>query len=277
MPLPLCDLPAPAVRELLGLSRELRALRDPAAWRSHLVAALGRLIPGSAAIAAEIATDLARTTPLHVVHRGLRAVPEPAAADVLAHDVLDALHRAIHPLGALVLRRGAAFAALRADLVDDDRWRGSSLAHHLAGHRLADFVVASAPAPHAGVSSVVVVLRASDEPAPTRRDRELLALLHDDLATDWSAPVARPPHLSPRQRAVLGCLTAGATEKQIAAQLAMSRHTTHDHIKAVYRAFGVHRRSQLLGLVAAADRIPRAALVAEQPAAQNLLRRRRAA
>jgi DNA-binding CsgD family transcriptional regulator len=52
--------------------------------------------------------------------------------------------------------------------------------------------------------------------------------------------------LSPRERQTLELLLAGNAEKQIAAQLEISRHTVHVYVKSLYKRFGVNSRSELL-------------------------------
>jgi DNA-binding CsgD family transcriptional regulator len=54
--------------------------------------------------------------------------------------------------------------------------------------------------------------------------------------------------LSDAQRRVLFYLIAGLTEPQIATKIGRSRHTVHDHTKAIYAAMGVKRRVQLVHL-----------------------------
>jgi DNA-binding CsgD family transcriptional regulator len=53
------------------------------------------------------------------------------------------------------------------------------------------------------------------------------------------------PKITPRQREVLELLLHGHGEKEIAARLFLSKHTIHNHVKAVYRAFGVSSRFEL--------------------------------
>jgi pSer/pThr/pTyr-binding forkhead associated (FHA) protein len=52
--------------------------------------------------------------------------------------------------------------------------------------------------------------------------------------------------LSRAQEQVLRLLLQGMSEKQIAARLHLSRHTVHAHVKSIYRALGVHARTELL-------------------------------
>jgi DNA-binding NarL/FixJ family response regulator len=57
--------------------------------------------------------------------------------------------------------------------------------------------------------------------------------------------------LSPAQRRVLEYLLEGQTESQIAEHVDRSRHTVHDHTKAIYQTFGVRSRVQLVLLFSA--------------------------
>lgn len=52
--------------------------------------------------------------------------------------------------------------------------------------------------------------------------------------------------LTPAQQRVFNLLVEGMIEKQIARELDISPHTVHNHIRAIYRAFGVHTRAELL-------------------------------
>jgi DNA-binding CsgD family transcriptional regulator len=51
-----------------------------------------------------------------------------------------------------------------------------------------------------------------------------------------------------RQRETLECLLRGDSEKSAAARLGVSPHTVHNYVKALYAAFGVSSRSELLAL-----------------------------
>lgn len=61
--------------------------------------------------------------------------------------------------------------------------------------------------------------------------------------------LARPDLLrqvSEAQRRVLELLLVGMTEPQIAERLGRSKHTVHDHTKALYSLLGVNSRVQLV-------------------------------
>jgi len=52
--------------------------------------------------------------------------------------------------------------------------------------------------------------------------------------------------VSPAQHRVLELLLEGLTEPQIADRLERSRHTVHDHTKAIYASLRVNNRVQLV-------------------------------
>ncbi len=60
--------------------------------------------------------------------------------------------------------------------------------------------------------------------------------------------------LSDAQLRVLEFLLEGHTEPQIADFINRSRHTVHDHTKAIYQALGVNGRVQLVLLFSAPGR-----------------------
>ena len=53
-------------------------------------------------------------------------------------------------------------------------------------------------------------------------------------------------------------LLAGASEKEIARQLALSPHTVHGYVKDLYRHFGQHSRAALVSRLTAANGLGRA-------------------
>jgi DNA-binding CsgD family transcriptional regulator len=89
--------------------------------------------------------------------------------------------------------------------------------------------------------------RGPSDPAFTDRELVMLETLHhahrsSALGQDNNSP----PELPPRQRQVLLALLEGCSEKEVAAQLGISRHTVHIYVKAIYRHYGVCSRSELM-------------------------------
>jgi DNA-binding CsgD family transcriptional regulator len=54
--------------------------------------------------------------------------------------------------------------------------------------------------------------------------------------------------LTPTERKVLKQLLTKASEKNIAAELGLAVSTTHQHVVALFRKFGVRSRAELMSL-----------------------------
>lgn len=63
---------------------------------------------------------------------------------------------------------------------------------------------------------------------------------------DPAAPGAKTVDLTPRARDVLSLLAQGLGDDDIAGKLGVSRNTVKNHVAAIYRVVGVHRRSALV-------------------------------
>lgn len=55
---------------------------------------------------------------------------------------------------------------------------------------------------------------------------------------------AAAPQLSPREQAILRLIVAGATNREIATQLALSPQTVKNHLSAIYAKLGVNNRTE---------------------------------
>src|SRR5262249_4412837 len=78
-----------------------------------------------------------------------------------------------------------------------------------------------------------------------------------DSPTELAESIAKPLAVSPEQTAqtladlskaqfrVYQLLLGGLSYKQIAGRLALSHHTVHNHIRAIYRLLGVRSRGEL--------------------------------
>jgi DNA-binding CsgD family transcriptional regulator len=96
--------------------------------------------------------------------------------------------------------------------------------------------------------------RAVGQPRFTEAERDLvlaalrgLRWFHRQYVLGHGLLVARSP-LSPTERRVLQGLLTGLSEKEIAAGLGRRPQTTHDHVKGLYRKFGVQSRAALMAL-----------------------------
>lgn len=108
--------------------------------------------------------------------------------------------------------------------------------------------------------------REMNDPPFTPRDVTVLHVFNENLSALYDAPppaarvaaTAAAPLIPPlqreariaslplRYRPVLRYLLAGDAEKQVAYKLRLSPHTVHEYVKALYRAFRVNSRSELL-------------------------------
>ncbi|MBI3409082.1 MAG: FHA domain-containing protein [Planctomycetes bacterium] len=69
------------------------------------------------------------------------------------------------------------------------------------------------------------------------------------ISADPQASASANPlddELSLAQQRIFALAMEGHSEKHIASQLRLSAHTVHNHVQAIYRALGVHSRSELL-------------------------------
>jgi DNA-binding CsgD family transcriptional regulator len=135
------------------------------------------------------------------------------------------------------------FARARHELLDDRDWYRSA---HVQEHRKAagvnHFVLAAwRRGDHAQALSVH---RPWGERAFDERERTLIDVVYREAAHLLAAPAT----LSPRQQAVLDALCRGLAEKEIAAELALSPHTVHGHVKELHRRLGARGRGELLSL-----------------------------
>ncbi len=85
---------------------------------------------------------------------------------------------------------------------------------------------------------------------------ELLSPSDVDFPTPDEASVPRNIRLTPRQKDVLQWILKGCTNQAIASALGISAETVKLHVSAIFRAYGVHSRTQLVLLC---SRSPQAA------------------
>lgn len=141
----------------------------------------------------------------------------------------------------------------RQPFIDDDEWyslpevqevfRPSNLDNPILSRRLCGGLP--------GWGDGLMVLFPWEGRQPTERDRQLLELLHDEIAPLVGGSLAAcgepaPSDLPTRKQQVLECMLMGATDQQIADALKLSRPTASEHVGAILRHFGVSRRAELL-------------------------------
>lgn len=102
--------------------------------------------------------------------------------------------------------------------------------------------------------SLFGIYGAAERPPFTEAERDAVAYalrgikwFHRQLLLSHGLLAATTP-LTPTERRVLHLLLTGMPEKQIAAELDRSYHTTHECITAIFRKFGVNNRATLMSL-----------------------------
>jgi two-component system nitrate/nitrite response regulator NarL len=77
-------------------------------------------------------------------------------------------------------------------------------------------------------------------------DEDRVASISREAQTNSAVPTrtGSPPHLSARQKLILGCLLDGASNKAIARRMAIAEATVKVHVKAILRKIRVRNRTQ---------------------------------
>lgn len=263
------SLEARDVRSLLRLLGELREMgNEPQAWRAHLATNLEALCGAETVVvgellqnrgvAADVVTCAEVVTSLQMIDHGLDA----SARERFFRDIYFIDHAKDDALGAVVPLYGSAFTVARANLLEDRAWeRSFSANERFRSLGYDDFILSMAPVGSLDVICTLDVYRAPGKRF-TARERLLLSLVHEELSTDWNRSHPATTRLTVRQREVLKRLQTGESEKEITYALGLSAHTTHDHVKAIYRAFKVRSRGELLARLSTRE-APRTQLVAE--------------
>jgi DNA-binding CsgD family transcriptional regulator len=154
---------------------------------------------------------------------------------------------------AMVARSGRFRACRLSDLVPPE-WFESEFYrsyYHDCGHT--DAVYVAFPI-NEDAESYFGIFRGIGQAAFSEEERDTLAYVlrgikwfHRQLLLSHGLLVAQAPLTQVERRVLQGLLT-GATEKQIAAEVGQSHHTTHEYVSAIYRKFGVNNRSTLMAL-----------------------------
>jgi len=139
-------------------------------------------------------------------------------------------------------------AARRRDLLRDQEWYGSEYFTDYYGPcGFDDYVKTLWPLGRGRVVTISANRQARDRPF-TEEDRNLLGVFQEQCVRLEAAQAPEPdgPRLTRRQREVLDALLRGASEKEVAWDLKISRETVHTHVKSIYLAYGARSRGELL-------------------------------
>ena len=246
---------------MLRLAGEVGELaHDEHLRRRHVLEGLLAVVGGCSAVCCEIDLHHDRASgwaiPGSITCAGALFATHESMVDRYLTGQLAALDPAVPHL----LRDEHAVAtACRADVVDDATWYAS--AHYNEIRRplgIGESMYGKFVTPDGRHMKLSVHREARAQPFKAHHAR-LLNVFNENLARLYVAtPPERMPadrsvevdeiveNLPPRLRPVLRWLLAGDAEKQAAIKLGLSYHTVHEYTKALYRAFGVSSRGELL-------------------------------
>ncbi len=232
---------------LVGECLELRV--SPDAWNRHLIEGASRMVGAVGGVCIELQAPSPAHPPSRIsfIDWGF---------DSPAHRThwlryMDDGEFARNPLMPGMLQRARPVAVYRRrSVIDDATWyRSSTFRAYMREGGVDDGVGALAVYRDGRAHALGVHRELLDRPLELRHERKI-RLLYAEIAKRIGAELASwllgpGQGLTPRERQVLELLLGGDSEKLIARRLGLSPHTVHDYVKAVYRAFGVHSRSEL--------------------------------
>lgn len=220
---------------------------DAVGWRQHLLGRMQSLMGAaiSTCHALRLPLDPRRFRPDVLVF----VDPDPQWLKYIAHaDVSPDPHTI-----SIVPRLGEGFHETTEQLCGGrDCWHRSAFFNDvMRASRYDDNLVSVVPLHQRGYSSVIGFARGLRDQPFNGRERRLVKLLHDELASLWLSPPLTPEpdwrrRLTPRLRDVLAALLEGLSEKEVARRLGLRRTTVHNHVERLYRALEVNSRGELL-------------------------------
>lgn len=245
----------PSHRDVIRLMRLCGELGEHApmspAWRRHLLEGLLRLIPGKIAFVGEWSDYLPGRRPRPLVMEAHGWLDEDGRRD-LEEWTVAADFGAEHPgMAALMATRKRSFVYRRIDQVEDSVWyRSPVVTERFPVSGLDDNMNAVLRLDRDGWAVPWAIYRDRDDRRRfTEREKCLFSLLHQAIVPElrrYAAEVRSRRAMPVRRREVLENLLLGESEKRIARRMNLSPHTIHDHVKALYRHFGVSSRAELM-------------------------------
>lgn len=233
-----------ALFRLTGEVGELPA--DKAVRRTHVMAALLKLIDGRSILCLEMATpdEGPYARPGSILH--VDPGSEAEARGIEHHLVHDTLPDPI--LTEFRHARGGPRTMVRSP-ADDPVWYRSDHYNLVRRPFQIDHSLYCRATMPDGTDLRVAIQRCPGDPRFTDRDRAMIELLHTHAPHVYHAPAPSRPELdalAPRLRPVMRYLLQGDAEKEVAMKLKLSKHTVHRYTQVIYRELNVNTRAELL-------------------------------
>jgi DNA-binding CsgD family transcriptional regulator len=255
--------PEPQLRQLLSLTSKL-AWTAQSSRKPKYLHGLCESVGASLGILALLGDDFS------VVGD---TVCQPKSAELDSGRFLSFANPILKPfLELAALRHLEPTATTRRGVVDDSSWYTSEFfTETLIPMGLDDCILSIVPL--AGLRPFIgVVLLVGDQNRKrpfTSRHRRLIEIAQAELRWIYyphpllgggqlleTAPADLPKGLAPRYQRLLGHLLAGTSEKELATQLGLSRHTVHAYIREIYKTSGVSSRAELMAQWISDDSVP---------------------
>lgn len=231
---------------------------DPRAWREHLLLGACALLQGSAGSMHELQFKENRPDVRTLAVVGLPAVlttpPQSLTECVPGREVEEVAFNAIPCFGKLYdnfVRLGWA-TATRDELTGGVAFNRAALYTQFRQPLVGDDYVVSLRKVDVPERAEIMEIDRSYGAAPFGpREVALLKLLHDEISPLVGVRLTSEDHLSRnglsrRLNETLTLLLQGHSEKEVAAQLALSPRTIHDYVTLLYKHFSVSSRAELL-------------------------------
>jgi DNA-binding CsgD family transcriptional regulator len=246
------------VRRAFRLLGEIRALgTDPNAWRPHMVLGLRKLLRAHIVVSSEVHFRTMPGGTMRVIDIGWGSDADGKIWQIRTErDGEKPEDFWLRPAGATTPTPEKAHDESLMPVVPTRRIYGGTR-----------FVLSQYTLPHAGAVDQLGLHRLHDDQPFTHADHRLVRMLHVELGRLWRRDVllrvADPAtDLPPRLTQTLHELAGGASEKQIALKLGLSRHTVHNYVKALHQRLGVSSRGELMARIGTARQsfVPRLSL-----------------
>lgn len=290
------------LRHLLDLSSRLGWNSGPIARKRILLHGLCKLVGGVTGWSALLSDDFAVVGTLTAVRMPGQDSPEQAQAiEALPPAGGSSLFSFENPLVKPFLDEAARrwlepTALARVEAIDDGKWYSSPFFKQvMAPVGLDDCILSTVPL--SGLQPFIAVvclagplgeLRHRGQPYFTAHQRRLVEIAHSALRWIYyphpqlyaehfgnslrpiEVPGQLAPALAPRLRKILACLLAGSSEKELACQLGLSRHTVHEYVRQIYKKYSVNSRSELMARWVNPETVAPAPIPAAAPGAAQL-------
>jgi len=244
-------LPTTKVRRILQIAHEAQEIADTQARLRHLLA--GALLLVGADVGCLFVFDATRP---HVPVVGIleghgHRNPSTVLAQYAQGDNFDIMAQQIR---ATFARSGSVLARRRQELINDRDWYRSVYLNEFRrwwGFDHSIYSMLTHGTAHVGMSVNRSFGGGKFEP----QDQDLIETFHlacARVATESlhrnvaQSNKMRRDALAPRARDTLDCLLRGASTKDVSDELGLSPNTVRHYTKAIFRAFDVRSRSELL-------------------------------